>query len=153
MSIYSEKAKDLFLQGYNCSQAVAGAFCDAVGLDEKTILALSSSFGGGMGRMREVCGALSGAFLIMGAAEGNYPPNDHAAKAFHYQQVQSIAARFRQIHGTILCRELLAGTGTDSKPIPDQRTPEYYQKRPCSYMVETAAEILEEWLLENKYLS
>lgn len=141
-----EKAKQLFLSGYNCSQAVVGAFIDDFAIDFDTAMKLSSSFGGGMGRMREVCGAVSGAFMIAGLKCGYCDPCDKAAKSAHYALIQKIAADFKQQNGSIICRELLEGVGCNGKcqgSVPEDRTAAYYKKRPCAELVYIAAKIVE----------
>lgn len=143
---YSEKAMDFFKQGYNCSQSVVLAFCDKTGLDEQTSLKIASSFGGGMGRLREVCGAVSGMFMVAGLLYGYCDPKDHNAKTEHYKLVQSLAEKFRQENGSIICRELLGlGAGAD-KPVPELRTEQYYKKRPCAEIVGCAAKIMAEYI-------
>ena len=142
---HAEKAGELFRAGYNCSQAVLLAFSDVTGLDESKVAALSSSFGGGMGRLREVCGAVSGAFMVAGLIWGTYPPSDREAKARHYERIQNLAAEFKKKNGSILCRELLGLPGA-SAPVPEERTADYYRRRPCEEYVKIAAEILEEEL-------
>lgn len=142
-------AGDLFLEGYNCAQAVFLAFADVTGFDRETALKLSSSFGGGMGRMREVCGAVSGALMVAGILWG-YAELDDEKKKEHYALVQEIARRFRERHGTIICRELLKGVETDASPTPSARDAGYYQKRPCLRMVENAAAVLDELLEERR---
>lgn len=142
-----EKAKQLFLLGYNCSQAVVGAFIDDFAVDFDTAMKLSSSFGGGMGRMREVCGAVSGAFMIAGLKCGYCDPCDKAAKSAHYALIQKIAADFKQQNGSIICRELLEGVGCNGKcqgSVPEDRTAAYYKKRPCAELVYIAAKIVED---------
>lgn len=144
-----EKAKQLFLSGFNCSQAVVGAFIDDFAIDFDTAMKLSSSFGGGMGRMREVCGAVSGAFMIAGLKCGYCDPCDKAAKSAHYALIQKIAADFKQQNGSIICRELLEGVGCNGKcqgSIPEDRTAAYYKKRPCAELVYIAAKIVEDEL-------
>ena len=144
-----EKAKQLFLSGYNCSQAVVGAFTDDFAIDFDTAMKLSSSFGGGMGRMREVCGAVSGAFMIAGLKCGYCDPCDKAAKSAHYALIQKIAADFKQQNGSIICRELLEGVGCNGKcqgSVPEDRTAAYYKKRPCAELVYIAAKIVEDEL-------
>ena len=144
-----EKAKQLFMSGYNCSQAVVGAFIDDFAVDFDTAMKLSSSFGGGMGRMREVCGAVSGAFMIAGLKCGYCDPCDKAAKSAHYALIQKIAADFKQQNGSIICRELLEGVGCNGKcqgSIPEDRTAAYYKKRPCAELVYIAAKIVEDEL-------
>lgn len=144
-----EKAKQLFTSGYNCSQAVVGAFIDDFAIDFDTAMKLSSSFGGGMGRMREVCGAVSGAFMIAGLKCGYCDPCDKAAKSAHYALIQKIAADFKQKNGSIICRELLEGVGCNGKcqgSVPEDRTAAYYKKRPCAELVYIAAKIVEDEL-------
>lgn len=144
-----EKAKQLFMSGYNCSQAVVGAFIDDFAVDFDTAMKLSSSFGGGMGRMREVCGAVSGAFMIAGLKCGYCDPCDKAAKSAHYALIQKIAADFKQKNGSIICRELLEGVGCNGKcqgSVPEDRTAAYYKKRPCAELVYIAAKIVEDEL-------
>ncbi len=143
----TEKARELFLEGYNCSQAVLGAFCEDLGLPFETALKISSSFGGGMGRMREVCGALSGAFMVAGLSLGYANPTDKDAKAEHYRLIQAMAEEFKKENGSIICRELLGLSNSEKQShIPDSRTAEYYKKRPCVQLVEIAAEIAEKAL-------
>ncbi len=147
---HAEEAKRLFLEGYNCAQAVFCAFCDLTGLDIDAAAQISSSFGGGMGRLREVCGTVSGALLALGMLRGYADPHDPAAKAAHYQRVQELARRFREKNGTIVCRELLKDVPTTPGGIPEARTPEFYQRRPCLRLVGESAAILEEMLAEYK---
>lgn len=136
-------AGELFRKGYNCSQAVLLAFSDITGLDERTALAVSSSFGGGMGRLREVCGAVSGAFMVAGLLWGGYDPNHRDAKAEHYKLIQRLAARMKEENGSIICRELLGLPGA-SAPVPEERTADYYRRRPCEAYIRTAARIIDE---------
>ncbi len=143
-----EIAMDYFKQGYNCAQAVALAFADLTSLDNDTMLKVSSSFGGGMGRMREVCGAVSGAFLIDGLLEGYNTPTSGKEKMEHYARIQKLANEFKAENGSIVCRELLGGTPSTA-PTPDARTAEYYKKRPCVELVGMSAEILERHLIEQ----
>lgn len=166
----SEKAYNLFKEGYNCCQAVVLSFSDFIeasgGPDEEQLKALCSGFGGGMGRLREVCGTVSGMTILAGficpAA-----PEDKAAKASNYALVQSFAARFRSQTGSIICRDLLGlsappHTGEQASaaegsaalppvesPVPSERTAEYYRKRPCAELCALAASIVEEYLVEN----
>ena len=144
---HSEYAVDLFVQGYNCAQAVAVAFCDMTGLDEQTAARMASSFGGGMGRMREVCGAVSGMLLVAGILYGYDDPKATREKRELYAQVQAMAGQFREELGSIICRDLLKNPPSDPNPTP--RTPEFYQKRPCARMVETAARIMEDFIKEH----
>ena len=146
---HAEKAANLFKEGYNCAQAVFSAFCDVTGMDEKTALMLSSSFGGGMGRLREVCGACSGAFMAAGIMYGYCDPKDDAAKKEHYALIQEIAKRFKEKNNTIICRELIEGIAKDTLPAPTPRTEEFYKVRPCLRFVMDAADILDE-IIEEK---
>ena len=148
MGIYSEKAVENFKSGYNCAQSVFLAFAEEFGFDKETALKLSSSFGGGMGRLREVCGAVSSMFAIAGLKQGYTSNNDDEIKAKHYEFIQNLAEKFKLETGSIVCRELLGlDEGADS-PIPAKRTPEYYAERPCEYFVKLAAEIVESEILK-----
>ena len=138
-----ERAKENFLKGYNCAQAVLLAFADEIGMDEDVLARLAAPFGGGMGRMREVCGAVSGMLMVEGFLRGYDDPAASVEKKETYARVQRMAARFREECGSILCRELLEDRA-DSAPTPSERTPEYYKKRPCAELVALAAGILDE---------
>lgn len=147
---HSEHAVELFKQGYNCSQAVFGAFCDEMNIDFETAVKMASSFGGGMGRLREVCGAASGMFMVAGMKYGYIDPNDNNAKAEHYALIQELANKFKEQNGSIVCRELLGlGKGPDN-PVPEARTESYYKKRPCPELVGMAAEIMDKMLEKDK---
>lgn len=154
---HKEQARTLFLEGYNCAQAVFAAFCDTSGMPRDYALRLSSSFGGGMGRMREVCGAVSAMFMVAGILAGYTSPADDLQKKAHYARIQDLAIRFKQrTQGeSILCRDLLLKLSaekkatTDTAPIPTARTDAFYAARPCLYLVECAAEILDEWMAEE----
>ena len=148
MSEKTEKAKELFKQGYNCSQAVLGVFCEELGLDFDTAMKIASSFGGGMGRMREVCGTVSGMFMAAGLAFAS--SSDSATeKGEHYKRIQELAKRFKDKNGSIICRELLQGVESSTSPTPSERTETYYKKRPCVELVGDSVEIFEEFLKEN----
>ena len=149
MSIHSEKAKELFLSGYNCAQSVFGAFADVVGLDQQQALKIASPFGGGMGRMREVCGAVTGMFLVLGFVDGYSDPKDLAAKQALYQEVQSLAEQFKGRHKTIICRELMNLQKETPSPVPTPRTESFYHNRGCAMYVEDASEILDKFLEEK----
>ncbi|SCY52540.1 C-GCAxxG-C-C family protein [Butyrivibrio sp. INlla14] len=144
-----EKAMANFMQGYNCSQAITLAFADLVPMDESTLLKLASSFGGGMGRLREVCGSVSGMFMIAGLLYGYDGPETGEKKAVHYARIQELAKRFEEKHGTIVCREMLGLSVQHDAPTPEARTKEYYKKRPCAEIIGDAAEILEQYIAEN----
>lgn len=146
-----EKAIELFEKGYNCAQAVAGAFSDEIGMDTLQIVKAVSGFGGGIGRLREVCGAVSGMVFVANMLYGYESPTDADAKKAHYSDIQSLAKSFSDMNGSYICRELLglSISGADS-PVPEKRTTEYYQKRPCVELVGDAAEILEKFIAEHK---
>lgn len=151
MGIHEKKARELFLEGYNCTQAVVGAFCDDMNLDRETAVRMASSFGGGMGRLREVCGTVSGMFFVLGYFYGYSNPGDYEGKKELYARVQELARRFREANGSIICRELLGLSGKEYSPVPEQRTTEYYKKRPCPELAACAAKILEEYMEENPF--
>ena len=142
---HSTKAAELFMRGRSCSQAVVAAFCDLTGLDEATALKISAPFGGGIGRMREVCGAVSGMLMVVGLLYGYTDPGEKDVnKREHYQLVQQLAGQFRGEVGSIVCRDILKNPSTDPNPTP--RTAEFYKTRPCVRMVMTAARILDEYI-------
>ena len=154
---HAEKGKELFLSGYNCSQSVLGAFCQELGMDFDTAMKLSSSFGAGMGRMREVCGAVSGMFMVAGLKEGFVNPTDEDAakkKTEHYQRIQDLAKAYIEQSGSIICRQLLGlEEKRSSLPMfeakPEARTAEYYKKRPCADLVAMACQILDDQLFNQ----
>ena len=138
------KAMELFVEGYNCAQAVAVAFCDITGLDEKTTARMVSPYGGGMGRLREVCGAVSGMFFVLGYLYGYDNADADETKKELYGRVQDLAGQFREKCGSIICRELLDNPPSDPNPSP--RTAQYYKDRPCAVLVKTAAELMDAFL-------
>lgn len=146
----AEKARELFMKGANCSQAVAGAFAAECGISEEQAFIISSGFGGGFGRLREVCGAVSGMVIVLNMIYGSADLQDKKAKDSHYARIQQVAGAFKAECGSIVCRELLglASKHTDN-PVSEERTAEYYKKRPCADVVALAAEITEKFLLEN----
>ncbi len=148
-SKYGKKAMELFKEGYNCSQAVILAFSDKYDIEEKAAVKLASSFGGGMGRMREVCGAVSGMFMVAGLLYGYDDPKAREEKADHYARIQELAAKFIDVNGSIVCRELLGLSQKKDDPTPLERTEEYYKKRPCEQLVGIAAAILEQYVENN----
>lgn len=147
MDNYSEKAVKNFRNGYNCAQSVLLTFAGKIGLKDDEALRLASSFGGGMGRLREVCGAVSAMFMIAGFLKGYTEPNNDIVKANHYKLIQDLATEFKSKHGTIICRELLGLDGTEFSPVPSARTEEYYKERPCEEFIKCVAMIVEEELL------
>ena len=149
IEIRAQRAVDLFKQGFNCSQAVFASCADLYGItDEQLALRLSASFGGGMGRMRLVCGAASGMFMLAGLHNGSCTPHDNAGKMNNYALVQDLAGQFKSTYGSLICAELLGlapkgqcNAHLDLDPRPADRTPEYYEKRPCPEMIAQAVRI------------
>ena len=148
MQDHSQRARELFLKGYNCSQAGFCAFCDVTGLELDAAARMASSFGGGLGRLREVCGTVSGAALVLGIVKGYSDPGDYEAKKAHYARIQEFARRFREENGSIVCRDLLSGVQVVPGSVPEARTAEYYKKRPCPELAFKAARILDAMLSE-----
>lgn len=149
-----ELAEKNFLDGYSCAQAVVLAFADITGFGGEQALKLCSSFGGGMGRLREVCGAVSGMFIVEGLLEGYCNPQDENAqqqKAEHYARIQELAKCFKEKNTSIVCREIL-GARASTNPTPEARTPDYYKTRPCAKMCGDATEILEQFLKERNII-
>lgn len=137
-----EKAKTLFHQGFNCSQAVFAACADIYGIeDEALALRLAASFGGGIGRMRQTCGAACGMFLLAGLENGSAIPGDAEGKKNNYTYVQQLANKFKDENGSLICAELLGIAPRPQEPTPEARTEAYYQKRPCADMVASAVKI------------
>ncbi len=137
-------ARGLFLAGYNCAQSVFMTYRDVAGFDERTAATVSAPFGGGMGRLREVCGAVSGMTMTAGFLVPNHMPDDTETKKRNYAAVQELAEAFRAENGSIVCRELLGLTQRKDPPAPSERTAEYYRKRPCVEYVAAAARIIGE---------
>lgn len=136
------RAVELFKQGFNCSQAVFASCADLYGIeDEQLALRLSASFGGGMGRMRLVCGAASGMFLLAGLQNGSATPHDSEGKMANYAFVQQLAGDFKAKYGSLICAELLGLAPKPEDPKPADRTPQYYEKRPCPEMIAEAVKI------------
>lgn len=140
---HSESAAQLFLSGYNCAQSVAAAFSDLTGFTPEQAAKLASPFGGGLGRQRETCGAVSGMCLVLGWLYGYDSPNPEKQKAL-YADVQALCARFREQTGSIICRDILKNPPSD--PTPSPRTAEYYAKRPCTRMVMLASRLLDDYI-------
>lgn len=149
MNKHEEKACRLFSEGYNCAQAVTAAFSEEIGMSEKQAAKLASAFGGGMGGQREICGAVSGMYIILGILYGYDDAKADEAKKKIYSQVQKLSAEFKEEYKTIICRELLGIEGAQ-KPEPAPRSPELYAQRPCLAFVASAARILSEFIDENK---
>ena len=149
MNKHEELAGKYFTDGYNCAQAVFASFHEEMGLTESQALKMSSAFGGGMGRLREVCGAVSGMFMVLGTLHGYDDAKADDEKMLLYSRVQKLAEDFKSEYGTIICRELLGVDGAE-KPVPTPRNPEFYEKRPCLAFVRSAARVLSEYLNELK---
>ena len=147
---YAERAKGLFTDGYNCAQAVLCAFDDVTHLPMETAAKIASGFGGGIGRMREVCGAVSGAVMVLDMVGGYDDPKASTEKTSHYARIQEFARRYREETGSIICRELLQGVSTAPGGTPEARTEGYYKKRPCAELVALSAGIVADMLLQNK---
>ena len=150
MTDHAKRAEELFCSGCNCAQAVFCAFEDMTGYSHEDAMRISSSFGGGIGRLREVCGTMSGAAMVAGVLRGYDETDNDKVKAAHSRLIQDIAERFRAKYGTIICRDLLKGIANDTNPVPEARTETYYKKRPCARFVVAMAEILDEVLAENE---
>jgi len=146
---HRELAAELFLSDCNCAQAVLEAFSDVTGLEKSLAAKLASSFGGGMGRMREVCGAVSTMVLLAGLLYADTDIPTHERKQAHYARVQELAHRFQSAHGSYLCRDLLAGVETTPGGAPEARTAQYYAKRPCAGLCESAAALFDAYVQEN----
>lgn len=146
-----QHAVELFKSGYNCSQSVVAAFADLYGFTEEQALRMSASFGGGIGRMRQTCGAACGMFLLAGLDTGAVDAEDRAGKSHNYEVVQQLAERFKAENGSLICAELLglSTTATHRDTQAEPRTDLYYKKRPCVEMVETAARIFANYLKEK----
>jgi len=145
----SEMAVNYFENGYNCSQALVLTFKDYIDLDEVELLKLSSSFGGGISRLREVCGVVSGMSIVLGLLYGFIDTNDFESKANQYTRVQELALKFEGEFKSMVCRDLLNKTSKHDEPIPEIRSKEYYKNRPCGKYIAYGAKILEEYLKQH----
>jgi C_GCAxxG_C_C family probable redox protein len=144
-----QRAVELFKSGYNCSQAVVAAYADLYGFTEEQAFRMAASFGGGIGRMRQTCGAACGLFLLAGLETGAVDGADQAGKSRNYEVVQALAEQFRQENGSIICADLLGLNKQAPTPHePEARTPEYYKKRPCEELVGISARIVGEKIAE-----
>lgn len=142
----------MFEKGYNCSQSVFVTYADIYGIDREMALNLSSPLGAGVGRMREICGAVSAMALLSGLQEGNVNPQDEEAKAALYQNVRSYSDAFQKQMGSIICRDLLELLEREESAVPDKRTEEYYSSRPCSKAVAVAAKIVEDMIIKGEFV-
>lgn len=146
-------ARENFIRGYNCAQAVVLAFSDLIEIDKELLLNMASPFGGGMGRLREVCGSVSGMYIVLGALRGYNRPEDKQGKIDLYAEVRELAQRINERNGSIICRELLKNVPHTEGGIPEERTGEYYKKRPCADIIAATAEVLEKYLVQKGILA
>lgn len=145
------RAEELFIKGYNCSQSVVAAFADLYGFTEEQALRLSAGMGGGMGRLRMTCGAVSGMAILAGMECGSADASDRDGKSANYKVVQELCERFKSEHKSLVCAELLnIRNGVPLSYEASERTAEYYKTRPCVNMVVTAAKIFADYLDEKK---
>ena len=142
----TNNAGELFKEGYNCAQSVVCAHCEKLGIDKEQGAKMAACFGGGMGRLREVCGCVSGMFLLLSLKEGYTDPKDNEGKKALYEKVQNLAKKFEDQYGSLVCRELLGLKEKHSAFEPEQRTEKYYEKRPCGEMAQFAADLVEKEL-------
>ncbi len=145
-----EQAVSTFEEGFTCAQSVFATYADLLGMDRETALKLTSPMGGGIGRMREVCGVVSAMALLAGLKEGNTDPENEEGKERIYLLTRQMADKFKQKHKTIICRELLGMEGMEESAKPSKRTKEYYNSRPCSKLVADASRIIEEMLFNKE---
>ena len=143
---HAERAVRLFEEGYNCSQSVFGAFAPDYDIPRDLAMRLSASFGAGMGRMREICGCVSGIGFVLGLETGSVEGKDQKQKGYNYEQVRKLVGQFQARYGTIYCKELLGLTRMEDSAMPSQRTAEYYQKRPCKEMIRQTAQMIEDYV-------
>lgn len=149
MSVKGDRAYELFKEGYNCSQAVFGAFAEELGVDFSTAVKMASGLGGGIGRMREVCGTFTGLTLAASLIYGYSDPSDTETKKELYEKIRTLGDRFREENGSIICRELLGLQAAEKSAVPEARTAEYYKKRPCAELCRYAADLLDEFIKED----
>lgn len=142
---HADTAESLFVSGYNCAQAVLLAYQPELGLDEKSLLRMSSSLGGGMGGMREICGAVNAMFLVIGLKYGPEDPSNQPAKAAHYASLRQLAHEFQSEYGALRCGDLLKALKDHLPESPAVRTPDYYAKRPCTQLVCNATRLIDEY--------
>lgn len=154
LALRVERAVDNFMQGYGCCQSVVAAFADLYGLDETLAVKIAAGFGGGVGRMRMMCGAVSGLVMLVGLEEGQIEGADREGKSHCYKIVQQLLEESKQQNGSIICAEILGLKGHEKATnsyVASERTAEYYKQRPCAAKVESAARIFATYF-EHKYL-
>ncbi len=142
-----EEAVRRFESGYNCAQAVFATYADLFGMNETDALKIASPMGAGVGRMREMCGAVSAMALLEGLKEGNTDPVDKQAQGRTYETVRTMCDSFAERNGSMICRELLGIAAREKSAVPSERTTAYYGTRPCAGYVRCAAELVEKHLL------
>lgn len=145
----ADKAREAFLTGYNCTQSLLIAFADSIGIND-SMLKAAQPLGGGLSRLREVCGAVSGGALVLGASFGSANPKDHEAKSAVYKKTQLFGKRFEELNGSVVCRELLGLSERHSDSSPEKRSASYYAKRPCSELVWLASLLVSQIIEEEK---
>lgn len=141
-------AYENFLKGYNCTQAVTVAFSDIFGLNEEKLARISGGFGGGVGRMREVCGTFLGVVMVLSEVYGYSEPKNLEVKKALYEKIRTAAEEFRRDNKSIICRELLGLEKAEASAEPEARTPEYYKKRPCPMLCKYASDLAERMITE-----
>ncbi len=153
MNARVQRAVDNFMQGYGCCQSVVAAFADLYGLDDTMAKRVAAGFGGGVGRLRMMCGAVSGIVMLVGLDCGQTEGSDRTGKSHCYQVVQQLLAEFKEQNGSVICAELLGLKGHDkamTSYVASPRTAEYYKTRPCAAKVECAAKIFAAYLMEKE---
>ena len=146
---HADRAEELFCQGYNCAQAVAGAFCEELGIELNTMLRMSAPFGGGFGRQREVCGAVSGMLMMAGLLWGYDIPEEGEQRGECYAMTRELCDEFKKTNGSIICREIL-GKRAEVGGVPELRTEQFYKTRPCIRSVRDAADVLDAYIEKRK---
>ena len=147
-----ERAVENFMAGYGCCQSVVAAFCDLYGLDEVMAKRIAAGFGGGVGRMRMMCGAVSGIVILVGLDCGQTEGSDREGKSACYKVVQELLAKSKEENGSLICAEILGLKGVEKAVcsyVPSPRTAEYYKTRPCAAKVESAARIFADYLRQK----
>ncbi|MGN0807111.1 MAG: C-GCAxxG-C-C family protein [Candidatus Coproplasma sp.] len=150
MGVRADRAKEMFLQGYNCSQAVVGAFADLFGFDNVTAMKFAEGLGGGMGRMRLTCGAVAAMATLASMKMSSGEPGNLKLRGEIYAVIQKMAGEFKDNNGSVICAELLgASLPKDNGTTPEERTPDYYRRRPCADKIYQCALLVEKYLCEE----